>query len=250
MSDLSVAHKGEMNHFGAEKWPDGLVPWRPATPPNLQAPYPESQYCTTGRLRSCGYCGSMHPSDLVAALKAGARVHWADQKYGWPHKIYVEDIPNPHVGMLESRMGCSHATAFCPAKGAPCEHGEQSAYRPPADCCMTTRPHDVATGTSSGRPVVLKQNGFDQSTGKPTYTWRDPGEPAKATTDGKFYSRHLLDATPEEREVIERAMRRSFLWHEGKLWYGPYTEGGLTWEKVQEGLRRQEQQDAALPGAA
>jgi hypothetical protein len=40
--------------------------------------------------RRCSYCGSLHPADLAAA---GGRVDWADQKYGWPHKFYI-DVPN------------------------------------------------------------------------------------------------------------------------------------------------------------
>lgn len=240
MSEKSVAHQTGMNHFGVEKYPDGLVPWSPATPPDLNASYPESQYRTTGRLRSCGYCGSMHPTDLVAALAAGARVHWADFKYGWPHKLYVDDIPNPHEGMLESRMGSSHAIPTCPKSGAACEHGNQSAYRPECDCM---KPGQVADGmrgvTDRGHAVVLKQSGFDQQTGTPTYTWRDPGAPAGPKTHGKFYTVHLKDATADERAVIERAMGKSFLWHEGQVWYGPYREGGLTIEEIQAAMRQQ-----------
>jgi len=32
----------------------------------------------------------MHPDDLAA--ETNARVHWADRKYGWPHKFYVDVI--------------------------------------------------------------------------------------------------------------------------------------------------------------
>lgn len=243
MTDKSIAHQRDMNHFGAAKWPDGLVEWSPATAPDLAAPYPVSQYRTTGRLRHCGYCGSMHPADVAAAINAGARMHWADQKYGWPHKVYVDGIPNPHAGMLESRHGSSHATPFCPKKGAPCEHGNQSSHRSPESCCMAQCPEQVVTGTTdSGAAVFLKQTGFDQRTGKPEYSWRGAAEPARATTDGKFYSVHLQDASPEDRAVVERAMGRSFLWREGKMWYGPFHEGGLIWEVVEKALAAQGQQ--------
>lgn len=239
MSEKSVAHRRDMNHFGAAKYPDGLVPWDPARAPDLNAPYPESQYTTTGRLRSCGYCGSMHPTDLVAAIQAGAHVHWADQKYGWPHKVYVDDIPNPHAGMLESRYGSSHATPTCPNTGAACVHGSQSAFRPECECLKAGT---VTHGTTDrGTQVLLKQDGFDQGTGKPTYTWRGAGEPARDKTHGKFYSVHLQDASPEERVIIERAIGRSFLWHEGKMWYGPFHEGGLTWGIVEKALAAQGQ---------
>lgn len=50
--------------------------------------------------RSCSYCGSMHPLDLVAALEAGASLGGSDWKYGWPHKFYVSGIPNPNPSVL------------------------------------------------------------------------------------------------------------------------------------------------------
>lgn len=57
--------------------------------------------------RTCSYCGSIHPEDLLAALKAGATLHGADWKYGWPHKFYVEGIPNINQGQPTSRTsGC------------------------------------------------------------------------------------------------------------------------------------------------
>lgn len=71
MSDVpSIAHKGDWQaeHFH----PGGAVPWQERD----------------GR-RHCAYCGSLHPSDLDAALGAGASLGWADRKYGWPHKAYI-----------------------------------------------------------------------------------------------------------------------------------------------------------------
>lgn len=40
--------------------------------------------------RRCGFCGSIHPDDLAAEVWLP---QWADRKYGWPHKFYV-DIDN------------------------------------------------------------------------------------------------------------------------------------------------------------
>lgn len=46
-------------------------------------------------LRTCGYCGSLHPEDLLNALQQPTtRLGGSDWKYGWPHKFYV-DIVNP-----------------------------------------------------------------------------------------------------------------------------------------------------------
>lgn len=180
--------------------------WREAQAPDLASGDANK---TTGRLRGCGYCGSMHPSDLAAAIRAGATLSWADRKYGWPHKVYAERVPNPHAGMMESRMGCSHATPTCPKTGAPCAGGDQSFQFPQCEC-LSKAPETVKEGMRNGVAMRVVQQGFRRDNGKPEFTWRDVGEPAAATTWGKFYSEHLKDATPEERVVIERAMGLSF----------------------------------------
>lgn len=54
--------------------------------------------------RTCPYCGSINPEDLLTALQAGARLEMADWKYGFPHKYYVWDIPNPRAGELRVVM--------------------------------------------------------------------------------------------------------------------------------------------------
>ncbi|MHB2016975.1 MAG: hypothetical protein ACYCW6_08535 [Candidatus Xenobia bacterium] len=50
--------------------------------------------------RTCSYCGCIHPEDLLNALNAGATLGGSDWKYGWPHKFYVEHIPNPIAGQM------------------------------------------------------------------------------------------------------------------------------------------------------
>lgn len=52
------------------------------------------------RFRRCWFCGSVHPEDLLAALRAGATLDGADWKYGWPHKFYVRGIPNELRGQV------------------------------------------------------------------------------------------------------------------------------------------------------
>ena len=71
----SIAHKHNMNSLGMQAHPDGLVPWRGEQP----------------FFRKCGYCGSMHPEDTAAAIRAGLQGSWADLKYSWPHKAYFTD---------------------------------------------------------------------------------------------------------------------------------------------------------------
>lgn len=49
-------------------------------------------------LHTCSYCGSIRTDELLAALKAGAKIHDADWKYGWPHKFYIDGVPNERAG--------------------------------------------------------------------------------------------------------------------------------------------------------
>lgn len=88
----------------AHTWTGNYTPeWQDGRPPDITK---EREH--TGRLRSCSWCGSCHPTDLAAAIAAGARMHFADRKYGWPHKSYIDDFPNPHVGLPEIRSsGCT-----------------------------------------------------------------------------------------------------------------------------------------------
>ena len=40
--------------------------------------------------RYCSYCGSLHPEDLYELLDVCDRAEFADRKYGYPHKIYID----------------------------------------------------------------------------------------------------------------------------------------------------------------
>lgn len=167
-AEKSVAHKHDMNFVGIAHYPDLLVPWTEAQPPDIEAER------TTGRLRSCGYCGSMHPADVAEAIRQGARGSWADRKYGWPHKAYFENVPNPHAGMPEIRSSSSH-----PSEGYCVEHTRKR---------------------------------FNDRTGeRQDEKWYSaPPQPASAKTYGKFYSVHLQDASAEDRELIERHLGLHF----------------------------------------
>lgn len=179
MNEFSIAHAGD---HGARRYqPDGNVPWREAIAPDIAAGR------TTGRLKGCSYCGSMHPADLAAAIRAGATASWADWKYGWPHKAYIKGVPNPHAGMLESLCSKSNPTQ---------EEKDSGAF------------------------IEVPAFGFDQSTGKPNTTWAAAGRPAPATVgQAKFYTVHLQDASPEDRDTIERALHLRFAFDgEGVAW--------------------------------
>lgn len=193
--------------------------WRNAIAPNLETGP------TTGRLRACEYCGSMHPADVAEAIRRGASGSFADFKYGWPHKAYFERIPNPHAGMLESLCGHSHGVPECPTTGELCRQGAQSFYHPKCEC-MKDAPETVHSGRDDfGKPLIAVPTGmFNPSSGKPQKDWRAPGEPAAPTTWGKFYTIHLQDATPEDRKVIERHLGIHFEFNGDSVSWFPYSE--------------------------
>jgi hypothetical protein len=53
--------------------------------------------------------------------------------------------------------------------------------------------------------------------------WHEPPTPAPTTTYGKFYTVHLKDATPEDRETIENHLGLRFDFRE---------DGGVAWKPV------------------
>jgi hypothetical protein len=59
-----------------------------------QAEHYGGAHYRTGSSRSykhCSYCGSCHPAELAAEIRNGnVRLSFADFKYGWPHKVYIE----------------------------------------------------------------------------------------------------------------------------------------------------------------
>lgn len=165
MSDTSIAHIHDSSAH--QFYEGGRAPWWPAKPPNIEA----EEF--TGSLRGCQFCGSMHPEDLAAAIRAGATVEWADFKYGWPHKVYAYKVPNPHAAKVEVRS--------------------MSTVETPGYDRLAFPRYNVRTGEREADHV----------------RWGKL-EVAEPTTTGKFYTVHLQDATPEDREVIERAMGLRF----------------------------------------
>jgi hypothetical protein len=185
MTTHSVAHTRDMNHYGQASYPDGLVPWSDALAPDIEAGR------TTGRLRACGYCGSMHPADVAAAIRQGAQGHWADRKYGWPHKAYFEGVPNPNAGALEVTSYTSH-----PSDSYPVEH----------------------TRTK-----------FDPNTGerREEKWYSQEPRPAPERTHGKFYSVHMQDASDEDRALIEQHLGIAFTFtDDGRVIFKPAAVAG------------------------
>lgn len=149
--------------------------WRDAQPP-LWPPAQDGSHRKTGRLRSCEYCGSMHPADVAEFIRKGASGSWADFKYGWPHKAYFDNIPNPFVGLIESR---------CSRSNPPKEEIE------------------------AGLWIKLKETQWN------TTYYHELGSPAPQHTYGKFYSIHLLDASIEDKAVIEQHLGLEFTFGDG-----------------------------------
>lgn len=105
MTIYSTAHAYDINVKMARRmYPDGKVSFRDPKPP-------DPTKLDEGRLRGCDYCGSMHPTDVVDALKNGAWVIMPDMKYAWPHKFYIKDVPNPYAGMLQSLSKANYQVA-------------------------------------------------------------------------------------------------------------------------------------------
>jgi hypothetical protein len=102
---------------------------------------------------------------------------WADMKYGWPHKAYFENIPNPHAGLLEIRAS---------ANFLPDDH---------------------------------RKDWIKSSDGH----WHEPGTPASEKTYGKFYTVHLMDATPIEKTIIEAHLGLHFTFMD---------DGKVSWTKL------------------
>ena len=189
-SSLSRAHVEDPN---ARRYrAGGLYDWSPPRSPEADRAYPGNRGMYSARpFWSCGYCGSMHPTELVEVLAAGASGSWADFKYGWPHKWYVENAPNPYAGRWEVRSG---------------------------EFTSTLRPGEE-------KDWERYPDGLDSVTGNPKWSYRRLGAASKASerTHGKFYTIHLVDATPEEKTAIESAMGLSFIFDE---------KGGVRWEPV------------------
>jgi hypothetical protein len=132
--------------------------------------------------RTCSYCGSIHPEDLLEALRAGATLSQADWKYGWPHKFYVDGIPNTNEGQMREFTSVSIA--------GPEPTDEERARMAPY---LNDPKYDS----------IVKQDGFNSRTGAPLYqlTVRMPDS---ATTHGKWYNTHLQDLNDEAFAELAR----------------------------------------------
>lgn len=143
--------------------------------------------------KQCSYCGSIDPEDLIRFLKEGCTMHSADWKYGWPHKFYIDGIPNPKAGVMVT----SYVTCDQPPKDE-MDRGEWELYE---------------TGYFN-RHDGSKETSYRQSSA--CYS-------APKHTNAKFYSVHLKDLTPEAftelADLIAGKTGVRFKMVDGKLMY-------------------------------
>lgn len=87
-------HEGEPSVLS----PDGCAHaygWRPPRPPHGNSTRMPEPFA------ACGFCGSIHPSELAEAIRFGARLELASAG-----KVYIHDAPNRYAG-LEQITSCT-----------------------------------------------------------------------------------------------------------------------------------------------
>lgn len=170
----------------ARAWGGQFYPWKWREPSHGE------------HYRTCSWCGCINPEDLAAEPTWIAA--WADRKYGWPHKFYI-NIPNREPKRLFAIGGTSRFTEDGRARGyIPFEEltAEQLA--------ICERDH-WRTGTKPGEGVMFG---------------------TRAHHHAKFYTIHLADPTLPA-EVVDAIGRHSglvFEFRDGRVsWHGyPYEE--------------------------
>lgn len=149
--------------------------------------------------RRCSYCGSINPEDLAA--EPVWRASWADRKYGWPHKFYV-DIPNRDPDALF----ITSAINFDP-KPEELARGNWIAFGDLTEAQKKILVRD-GWGPREGDGFEHKYVQF----GKHPNHW------------GKFYTIHLKDSelAPEVKVAIENKSGIGFDFTDDKVsWHGP-----------------------------
>ena len=123
--------------------------------------------------RTCRYCGSIHLGDFADwCAKAPVTLGGTDWKYGWPHKFYVEGIPNPLVGQSVDSTST----------------GWWVDHEPAASDLEEARSH------LTGEIVVNVYAAENKRTGG--YGWQicaHSRTPAPQESHAKLYAEHLLD---------------------------------------------------------
>jgi hypothetical protein len=141
--------------------------------------------------RRCSYCGSISPDDLAGEPEW--RAYWADRKYGWPHKFYV-DVPtrNPDTVYV---VGSTTEPDY-----------------------YSSRDDWIAVGDLTPEQRAIAQNDGFLSSGE-TFLLFD----VRTHHHAKFYTVHLADRaiTAAARDTIEQRCGLGFRFNDGYVtWYG------------------------------
>lgn len=149
--------------------------------------------CRGEHFRRCSYCGGINPVDL-AAEPEWSYLSWADQKYGWPHKFYV-DVPNRTPERLYVTSGSS---------SLPSTHAERY----------------IAWGelTDEQREVVTRDGWAGEDRFANFFEFG-----THAAHSAKFYTIHLSDAEldPEVKHAIEQRSGLAFEFIDGSVGWRP-----------------------------
>lgn len=136
----------------------------------------------------------------------GAYASWADRKYGWPHKFYVEQLANREPDRLH--IIASHSDA---AQGPYAPGGEM--YQPIEERMPGVewlRLDEVPDGTVTEGYRFVDEQRVKVQLGK------------RRTLHAKFYTIHLADPaiSPETKEAIEKACGLRFTFTPGRVAWG------------------------------
>lgn len=155
--------------------PDQNVHPEAGQPPFNYGPWSWREPHRGEHFRRCSFCGSVNPDDLAA--EPAWRAEWADRKYGWPHKFYV-DIPNRDTARLYVL-------------------GSSSGPEPPMGCPGWIARADL----TPEQAAAVEEGGFGDNDSR---TFFDFGR--RPVHHAKFYSIHLRDADldPAVKQLIEQ----------------------------------------------
>lgn len=157
----------------------------------------------------CSWCGSVHPDDLVEALRSnqlGRVDRSVDQKYGYPHKIYVDiNNINPDAPFVVG--------ARSEAKEGPWAPGGAH-YTPPGP------DHVKWDDLTPEQMAIVERDGWGEHDGSHS-DYVVFGK--RAVHHAKFYSVHLGDPAldPTTKDACERIWGLVFNFDGGVRWH-PY----------------------------